>query len=49
MSFRKDFAWGAATAAYQIEGAAYEDGRGESVWMCIAMTRVRTLKENRIF
>ena len=32
MSFRKDFAWGAATAAYQIEGAAYEDGRGESVW-----------------
>ena len=43
MSFRKDFVWGAATAAYQIEGAAYEDG------MCIAMTRVRTLKENRIF
>ena len=32
MSFRKDFVWGAATAAYQIEGAAYEDGRGESVW-----------------
>ena len=32
MNFRKDFVWGAATAAYQIEGAAYEDGRGESVW-----------------
>ena len=32
MSFRKDFAWGAATAAYQIEGAAAEDGRGASVW-----------------
>src|SRR6201995_2050478 len=27
-----DFVWGAATASYQIEGAAREDGRGESVW-----------------
>jgi beta-glucosidase len=32
MSFKKDFVWGAATAAYQIEGAAFEDGRGLSVW-----------------
>jgi beta-glucosidase len=24
--------WGAATAAYQIEGAVHEDGRGDSVW-----------------
>lgn len=32
MSFPNDFVWGAATAAYQIEGAAAEDGRGPSVW-----------------
>jgi len=27
-----DFKWGAATAAYQVEGAWNEGGRGESVW-----------------
>src|SRR6476619_1282773 len=30
--FPSDFVWGAAAAAYQIEGAAREDGRGLSVW-----------------
>ena len=28
MGFRKDFIWGAATASYQIEGAAFEGGKG---------------------
>ncbi|HVH50629.1 MAG TPA: GH1 family beta-glucosidase [Gaiellaceae bacterium] len=31
-SFPPDFVWGAATASYQIEGAAHADGRSESVW-----------------
>ena len=30
--FPIDFLWGAATASYQIEGAANEDGRSESIW-----------------
>ncbi len=30
--FPKSFVWGAATAAPQIEGAAFEDGKGESTW-----------------
>lgn len=30
--FPKDFLWGSASAAYQVEGAWQEDGKGVSVW-----------------
>lgn len=32
MPFPKNFVWGAAAAAYQVEGAWDTDGRGPSVW-----------------
>lgn len=36
--FQDGFLWGAATAAYQIEGAVNEDGRGPSIWDTFAHT-----------
>jgi beta-glucosidase len=31
-AFPTDFLWGAATSAYQVEGAMQDDGRGTSIW-----------------
>lgn len=42
MSFPKQFAWGVASAAYQIEGGANEGGRGASIWDTFSHTPGKT-------
>ncbi len=41
--FPSTFAWGTATAAYQIEGATREDGRGQSIWDAFSQTPGKVL------
>ena len=41
-NFPTNFLWGAATAAYQVEGAAAEDGRGLSIWDTFSHTPGKT-------
>ncbi len=43
MDFPEGFLWGTATASYQIEGAADEDGRGASIWDTFSHTPGKVL------
>ncbi|MGK5739164.1 GH1 family beta-glucosidase [Micromonospora sp. URMC 103] len=43
-TFPPGFRWGAATAAYQVEGAAAEDGRTPSIWDTFSRTPGRVLQ-----
>lgn len=41
MGFSTDFLWGAASAAYQVEGAYCEDGKGSGIWDVLAESHVK--------
>ncbi|MCM1099441.1 MAG: family 1 glycosylhydrolase [Ruminococcus flavefaciens] len=41
MGFPRDFMWGAASAAYQIEGAYNEDGKGPGIWDALSAGHVK--------
>ena len=43
--FSPKFRWGAATAAYQIEGAAAEDGRSPCIWDTFAALPGKTVRQ----
>lgn len=41
MGFSKDFLWGAASSAHQIEGAFDEDGKGAGIWDALGAGHVK--------
>jgi hypothetical protein len=47
-AFPKDFAWGAISSAFQWEGAAFEDGKGASIWDMYASKPGTILGDNKL-
>lgn len=45
-TFPDDFIWGFATAAYQIEGAYNEDGKGQNIWDTFSHQNPSPIKDN---
>ncbi len=46
MHFQDDFLWGSASAAYQIEGGASQDGKGPSIWDSYSQIPGNTFKNS---
>ncbi len=46
LAFPKGFLWGTATASYQVEGAAKEDGRGMTIWDTFSHTPGKILNND---
>ncbi len=46
MQFQDDFLWGSASAAYQIEGGASQDGKGPSIWDSYSQIPGNTFKNS---
>ncbi len=46
LEFPKGFLWGTATASYQVEGAANEEGRGKSIWDTFSHTPGKVLNND---
>ena len=48
MGFPKNFLWGAASAAYQIEGAYNEDGKVPGIWDALSEGHVKHVENGNI-
>ena len=48
MAFSKDFLWGAASAAHQVEGASDEDGKSPNIWDALTEGRIEYGDDARV-